>query len=87
MTGGSITGNKADLVETWLGSPSGDGGGVYVYDGGSFTMSGGVISGNTAAVNGGGVFNDGTLTVSGTAAIHGNTKLNGTTDNLYPPVP
>jgi hypothetical protein len=50
---------------------SNKGGGVYV-SGGTFIMSGGTISGNTAE-NGGGVYvASGTFTMSGNAAISGN---------------
>ena len=63
MTGGSITGNEA---------PRSNGGGVYVW-GGTFNMSDGGISGNTAN-RGSGVYLDaGTLNLSGTARIDGNT--------------
>ncbi|AAS12447.1 MULTISPECIES: hypothetical protein [Treponema] len=72
MTGGTITGNKADK-----------GGGVYIAPNRSFTMKGGSIKGNTAG-NGGGVFVDfdsdyymyGTFTMSG-GRIEGNTADHG----------
>ena len=58
---GTITGGKADL-----------GGGVYVDEGGAFTMNGGTISGNTASVGGGvGVAEGGTFTMTG-GTISGN---------------
>jgi hypothetical protein len=47
------------------------GGGVYVGEGGTFTMSGGEISGNTVS-GGGGVYVGGTFTMSG-GEISGNT--------------
>ena len=48
------------------------GGGVYVY-GGTFTMSGGTISGNTGGNGGGGVYvSSGTFTMNG-GEISGNT--------------
>ncbi len=52
------------------------GGGIYV-DGGSLTMSGGAITGNTASINGGGVFvfNNGSFTMSG-GTIEDNTAGN-----------
>jgi hypothetical protein len=65
MTSGSkITGNTVS---------SSGGGGVFVNNGGTFTMSGGEISGNTAA-SGGGVIvsSSGTFTMSG-GEISGNT--------------
>ena len=65
VTGGVITGGNGLY------------GGVYA-DGGTFTMDGGTISGNTAAVNGGGVFIDkyaaftmGNGTISGNTAEYG----------------
>ncbi len=51
MKGGEIRNNQA------ANGSSGEGGGVYVY-GGTFTMDGGTISGNTAIENGGGVYVD-----------------------------
>jgi hypothetical protein len=51
-----------------------NGGGVAVYNGGTFIMSGGDISGNTANSYGGGVY--GTFTMSG-GAISGNTAYHG----------
>ena len=53
-TGGKITGGWAN-----------QGGGVYVHRGGELTMSGGTITGNRAAVFGGGIHNEGTLTITG----------------------
>ena len=41
------------------GSTTGDGGGVYVAGGSTFTMNGGTISGNTAGGSGGGIYNNG----------------------------
>jgi hypothetical protein len=66
---------KADvtLAEglTLTGGRAADGGGVYI-KGGSFTMSGGTISGNTARDDGGGVYlDDGTFALSG-GTINGN---------------
>ncbi|MDR2732506.1 MAG: hypothetical protein LBB36_04735, partial [Fibromonadaceae bacterium] len=69
MEGGEISRNK---------------GGVSV-GGGSFIMTGGKISGNTATGNGGGVYvsGSGTLTFGGTAVISGNTNNSGETSNVY----
>ena len=47
MSGGSITGNRAT---------NGVGGGVYVFGGSKFTMSGGEISSNAAGTDGGGIY-------------------------------
>ncbi|MEG2136221.1 MAG: right-handed parallel beta-helix repeat-containing protein, partial [Clostridia bacterium] len=75
MTGGTISGNKATKSDDF----SGNGGGVYVYDG-TFTMSGGVISGNTATDGGGGVYMEssanGTFNMSG-GTISGNIASDG----------
>jgi len=48
------------------------GGGVCVWAGGQFVMSGGSVTGNTAAGNGGGVYSGGTFTMSGFAFVQGN---------------
>lgn len=73
MSGGTISGNKAE------GTNGGNGGGVRA-NGASFTMSGGTISGNTA-VNGGGLFTEsadgGAITLSGSAKISDNKATNG----------
>ena len=65
VTGGVITGGNSEY-----------GGGVYA-DGGTFTMSGGTISGNTASSYGGGVYVcGGTFTMIG-GTITGNTSYAG----------
>jgi hypothetical protein len=70
MTGGKIS---ANLAATGEGGYTCGGG---VYNDGTFTMTGGEISGNyscdTANEDGGGVYNAGTFTVGGTAKITGN---------------
>jgi formylglycine-generating enzyme required for sulfatase activity len=73
MSGGIISGNTA------IGA-SGSGGGVYNVGAtvSSFTMSGSArISGNTATLDGGGVFNNAAFAMSGSAAISGNTAAKG----------
>ena len=74
MEGGSISGNS---VANYSGN-QGNGGGVYNYFNGVFTMSGGEISGNKAETIGGGVYNyySSTFTMIG-GAISGNTAING----------
>ena len=76
MEDGSINNNKAN---------SGGGGGVMVNKG-SFTLSGGSITGNATSDAtygyGGGVCLYGTFNLSGDAIIQNNTKA-GATDNLY----
>ena len=65
MKGGEIRNNQA------ANGSSGEGGGVYVY-GGTFTMDGGTISGNTANAAGGGVYMySGSFTMTG-GSITGN---------------
>jgi len=67
LRNGTISGNSNSTVSTGGNSNNTSlGGGVYVYYGGTFTMSGGKISGNTA-VNGGGVFVSGIDGSGGTA--------------------
>jgi hypothetical protein len=73
MSGGVIRGNTAS------GRVSSRGGGVFVYNGSSFTMSGtAVIEENEAKSAGGGVCvsNDGSFIMSG-GAIQGNTATDG----------
>jgi uncharacterized repeat protein (TIGR02543 family) len=60
-----------------------DSGGVYIGGRCTFDMYGGTITGNQAARDGGGVKVDGTLKVSGTAIITGNTIGESTTSNVY----
>ncbi len=62
MTGGAIRGNESAIV----------GGGVYVASGAVFLQDGGLIECNTAGSDGGGVYNDGTVTMRG-GRISGNT--------------
>ena len=85
MTGGTIGG-------TGGGSPNSAqyGGGVYVWDG-TFTMNGGIITGNTATQNGGGVYvsSTGSFTLGPSSAaasspvVSGNTKTGNSTNNVY----
>ena len=58
-------------------------GGVEAY--GTFTMSGGTISGNVADNDGGGVYVDGAFTVSGSPVVFGNTNSVGAANNVYLP--
>ena len=72
MFGGRILGNSAT-----------SGGGVYVDSEGVFRMRGGEITGNTVSTGfGGGVFVRGTMEVSGTVNVSGNSKKNGSADNV-----
>lgn len=66
MEGGNIVGCTASTTF------QARGGGVYVDGGGTFTMSGGSIAGCTTVGGrsyGGGIYNEGTMTLSGTAEI------------------
>ena len=76
MSGGTISGNTADLTD----------GGVGVYNNATFNMSGGTISGNKATNNkpsyttyggGVGVYQTATFNMSGTASITNNTANQG----------
>ena len=72
VTGGCITGGSGTTI-----SGGRVGGGVYV-NGGTFTMTGGTIAGNTADKDGSGVYvNDGTFSVSGSPVISGNKCVDG----------
>ena len=70
-----------DTSGTITGGNTTSGGGVYVADGGVFTMTGGTISGNTAR-NGGGVYvaDGGSFTMNG-GSISGNEAQNGYGDS------
>ena len=91
MNGGSITGNGTFTTETKddEGFPmykGGQGGGVYVKAGGAFVMTGGSITGNDAQRYGGGVYNEGTFSISGASEINGNTHTHAfdpDADNVY----
>ena len=73
MTGGTISGNMAANC-----------GGVYLY--GDLTMTGGSITGNSATGTGGGVYVDGTMSVSGKPVITGNTAgEDNSANNVYLP--
>ena len=66
MTGGNIVGCTASATF------QARGGGVFVAEKGTFTMSGGSIAGCTTVGGlsyGGGIYNEGTMTLSGTAEI------------------
>ena len=68
MTGGNIVGCMATASATFHAR----GGGVFVADSGTFNMSGGSIAGCTTVGGysyGGGIYNEGTMTLSGTAEI------------------
>jgi hypothetical protein len=67
LKSGAIIGNNAI---------NSNGGGVFVADGGTFTMSGGGIYGNTASSNGGGIWVHGGTFIMEGGEIYGNTALN-----------
>ena len=72
VTGGTLTVTGTGQITG--GNNSGNGGGILV-DGGTLVLSGGKITGNTAAL-GGGVYNGGTLQMSGAPIVTGNTGGN-----------
>ena len=54
------------------------GGGIFVYSGAKATINGGIISGNSGySEAGGGIYNEGTLTISGNAIISSNSSRDG----------
>ena len=71
--GGTFTVNGGNIVGcTASGTFQARGGGVFVAEKGTFTMSGGSIAGCTTVGGysyGGGIYNEGTMTLSGTAEI------------------
>ncbi len=69
---GRITGGNAE-----------QGGGVYVDSRGTFTMNGGEISGNTATLDGGGIYVTGSCALSGKATVTGNTDGAGNDSNIF----
>lgn len=74
MKSGSIAYNDAEL-----------GAGVYVDEGGSFSMSGGSVKNNVAGRNGGGIYVGGALSLSGDATVSENTDDSGNANNIYLP--
>ena len=85
MYGGTITGNTGHTV-TVKNVDSTRGGGVYVDSNAQFSMSGGSITGNTAA-QGGGVYYtaSNSLYVSGNVNITDNKGTDGKANNVYVP--
>ena len=63
---------------------SGLGGGVYIHSKGKLYLTGGDITTNTATTNGGGIYKLGTLMVSGSPIVKGN-SVSGTANNVYIP--
>ena len=77
---GALIMNGGNIISNTTTKP---GGGVYVYHTGTFTMSGGTITGNNAEY-GGGVYNDGTFNISGNPVITGNTNSTASkANNVY----
>jgi hypothetical protein len=74
VTAGSLTLNEGAVLRNNINT--GSGGGVnFSYVSGTFNMNGGIISGNTSTVNGGGVLVSGTFNMNG-GIISGNTATN-----------
>ena len=73
MNGGNIVGCTASATfQARGGGVYVDGGGTFTKNGGTFTMNGGSITGCTTVAGysyGGGIYNEGTATLSGTAEI------------------
>ena len=80
MYGGEISGNDAPST-----SNKGYGGGVYVYDGCSFTMNGGKITSNTAGFCGGGVYlsRKSNFTMNGGSITGNSAQMSGGGVELY----
>ena len=80
MYGGEISGNDAPST-----SNKGYGGGVYVYDGCSFTMNGGKITSNTAGFYGGGVYlsRKSNFTMNGGSITDNSAQMSGGGVELY----
>jgi hypothetical protein len=82
VSGGKLTMGKRITLKDTMNTAQSDSGGVWVYSSGTFNMTGGTISGNTAQHNGGGVSvgrslqGSGTFTMSG-GEIRGNTAGGG----------
>jgi uncharacterized repeat protein (TIGR02543 family) len=78
-SGGTLVMNTGSKISDNTSSdsyPGGGGAGVHVYSGGTFTMNGGAISGNTSSYHGGGVSSgDGVFVMNG-GEISGNTSPN-----------
>jgi hypothetical protein len=75
--GSTLSGNSA--IADFYSNRLGYGGGIYIYSG-TVTISDSILSGNTAdaAVGlGGGIFNGGTLTVTNSSSITGNSASDG----------
>ncbi|MCL2118945.1 MAG: right-handed parallel beta-helix repeat-containing protein, partial [Planctomycetaceae bacterium] len=74
--GNNTTVELAGLTITGGNTAGGDGGGIYVYNGTTLTVTDCTIAGNVASIEGGGIFSHGTLTVTD-CTIFGNTARNG----------
>jgi len=70
-SGGTLIMNNGAVLRNNINSS--DGGGVYIARGGTFTMNGGEISGNTAQTSGGVMLRDGVFTMNN-GKISGNTS-------------
>jgi CSLREA domain-containing protein len=75
ITGGSITGNSTPLGTT----NDRDGGGLYNSSGASLTLTNVAVTNNVSGRDGGGILNNGTLTING-GSITGNSILPDPTD-------
>ncbi len=74
-TEGSVTLDNVNLINNETGSAPGNGGGLHVTGPGTVTVTGGIIRDNTAASEGGGLWNGtGTMTVTGTRFMNNEAK-------------
>lgn len=73
---------NVNLNENTVLGPPGNGGGLHITGGGSVTISGGTVSGNTAALEGGGLWNGGgTMTINNTTITDNETLLGTAADD------
>jgi len=80
VTAGSLDVTNSDFLNNITGAAPGNGGAVHITGGGTTTITGGTASGNTAAAEGGGLWNgSGSMTVSG-ITIDGNTASGASAD-------
>ena len=84
-SGGGVYNESSLMITSGIidGNSAGSGGGVCSFAG-TFTASGGTITGNTAQLDGGGVYSYGEFRLSGTPQICGNTgEYNHLPNNVY----
>jgi hypothetical protein len=80
LKSGAVTGNSR--TDPGSSGGAGLGGGVFVSDGGAFTMEGGTISANSAVKRGGGVCNGGAFTMKGGVIFGNSADIGGGVSNV-----